>query len=241
MRRLKSDIPAGVTERVTREYKEEWSEAKNEWIGPACLVRLEIRECIKNRRVVGERCYNAQGQLVQEVPLKNGKKHGREINWDDDGTLNLIEPYFEGKMHGIAKQYQNGRLIGTYKTIHGTGYDVWRGQIGDGRIFVSEIHPMSDGMIHGFQWRLNQDQLSVNEEKHWYKGKPHGIERDWRERKLMRGYPKYWLHGEAVTKRQYVQAAQKDPTLPPFRLKDNSPRREFPPEIRRLLRPLKKR
>jgi hypothetical protein len=231
MRRPKSDIPAGVTEHVVEEY----SRSRG-------LIRLEKRECLFDGRLIGYRYYDDNGRLQIETALKDGTNHGRAIHWNDDGTLNFIEPYFEGKVHGTAKQYQNGKVIGTYKMSHGTGYDVWRNQIADGPIYVSEIHSMRDGSMHGFEWWLNEDQKSVHEEKHWYGGSYHGIEREWHwSGKLRRGYPKYWVHGEAVTKRQYVKLAQKDPTLPPFRLKDNLPRREFPPEIRRLLQPLKKR
>jgi len=120
--------------------------------------------------------------------------------------------------------------------VHGTGYDVWRNQIADGPVYASEIHSMRDGLMHGFEWWLNEDHRSVYEEKHWHEGKLHGVERFWVGKKLRRSYPKYWVQDKAVTKRQYVRAAQKDPTLPPFRVKDNSPTREFPPEIRRLLK-----
>jgi antitoxin component YwqK of YwqJK toxin-antitoxin module len=236
MRPLKSDIPAGVTERTVKEFSEDK-------FGMGGIVHLEVRECIKDGKVVGERLYDGQGRLQIERPLKNRKKHGREIYFNDDGTILLIEPYADGKIHGTARQYdRKGRIVGTYAMVHGTGYDVWRNQNAGGPIYVSEIHSMADGIPHGVEWWLNEDQKSVHEEKHWYEGSYHGIEREWhRSGKLMRGYPKYWVHGEAVTKRQYVQAAQKDPTLPPFRLKDNSPWREFPPEIRRLLRPFKKK
>jgi hypothetical protein len=231
MRRPKSDIPDGATERVIQKY--------NRNMG---LIRLERRECTFNGELVGYRCYDDKGRLQIETPLEAGKKHGREIHWNDDGTLNFIEPYSHGKMHGAAKQYENGRVIGTYKMVHGTGYDVWRNQIADGPVYVSEIHSMRDGMSHGFEWWLNDDQKSVHEEKHWYEGTYHGIEREWHwSGKLRRGYPKYWIGGEAVTKRQYVRAARKDPTLPPFHVKENSPRRKFPLEIKRLLKMPKKK
>ncbi len=230
MRRPKSDIPDGVTERVIQEYKRNMG-----------LISLEKRECISNGQLVGYRCYDDKGRLQIETPLRDGKKHGREIYWNEDGTLDLIEPHFEGKMHGTAKQYHNGRVTGTYKMVHGTGYDVWRDQIANGPLYVSEIHSMRNGSMHGFEWWLNEDHRSVHEEKHWYEGKLHGVARFWVGNKLRRSYPKYWMQDEAVTQRQYVRAAQKDPTLPPFRVKDNSPRRDFPLEIRRLLRPVKKR
>ena len=227
MRRPKSDIPAGAEEKIIQQY-----EANERGV-----VNWETRECTVGGKVVGWRSYDAVGRLMDETPLKDGNKHGRQIFWNEDGTIDFIEPFFEGKVHGTAKQYQDGKLIGTYKIVHGTGYDVWRGHRGDGVVRVSEIHPIRDGLPHGFEWWLNEDQRSVYEEKHWFNGKWHGIEREWNfKNKLRRGYPKYWLHGEAVTKRQYISAARKDAALPPFRLKDNSPKREFPPEIRRLLK-----
>jgi hypothetical protein len=234
MRRPKSDIPAGAEEKVIQQYEAKPTERGS-------VVNLETHEYTIDGKVVGWCSYDAEGRLVTETPVKNGKKHGRQIFWNEDGTVDLIEPYFEGKMHGTAKQYQDGKLIGTYKMVHGTGYDIWRGQRGDGVVLVSEIHPMRDGLPHGFEWWLNRDQRSVYEEKHWCKGMPHGVERHWHSKQLRRGYPKYWVRDEAVTKRQYIAAARKNPTLPPFRLKDNSPKREFPPEIRRLLKAPKRK
>jgi hypothetical protein len=235
MRRPKSDIPACAEERIIRQYEDKRTEHGG-------VVNLETREYTIAGKVVGWRSYDSEGRLVTETPLKDGKKHGRQIFWNEDGTIDFIEPFFEGKVHGTAKQYQEGKLIGTYTMVHGTGYDVWRGHRGDGVIVVSEIHPMRDGLPHGFEWWLNQDQRSVYEEKHWFNGKWHGIEREWNsENKLRRGYPKYWIRGEAVTKRRYIAAGRKDATLPPFRRKDHSPKREFPPEIRRLLKDAKKR
>jgi hypothetical protein len=34
-----------------------------------------------------------------------------------------------------------------------------------------------------------------------------------------------------MTKRQYLRARAKDPTLPPFRKTDNRPQRRFPAEV----------
>jgi hypothetical protein len=229
-----------ATERVSCAYKEIWNEAKGRSIGPSALIHLEVRECISDGKVVGTRAYDRERRLQIETPLKDGKKHGREIYWNDDGTLNFIEPYFEGKMHGTAKQYHKGKVIGTYKMVHGTGYDVWLNQNADGPMHVSEIHSMRDGSMHGFEWWLDEGQKSVHEEKYWHEGRPHGVERMWSRGKLSRGYPKFWIQGREVKKSEYIHAAKKDPRLLPFRLKDNSPRREFPPEIRRLLRPPKK-
>ena len=94
MKRFKSDIPQNVIEHTTREFRRD---------GGAIYHRLS--NCVLNGEVVGQRAYNKEGQLVTETPLKDGTKHGREYQWDDDGRLILIEPYVNGKVHGTAKQY----------------------------------------------------------------------------------------------------------------------------------------
>jgi hypothetical protein len=225
LRRFKSDIPTNVVERVTRKFRRE-----------GALIYLRLTFCILTGEVVGQRAYGEEGQLVNETPMRNGKKHGREFNWDDDGKLSLIEPYVNGKVHGTAKQYgQNGSVIGTYSLRHGTGYDIWRWEHEDGTVNISEIHTLRDGLPHGYEWWVNQNPHIVRHELHWHEGQYHGIERQWNTaNKLRRGHPQYWIKGERVNKRKYLRAATRDSTLPPFRLKDNSPRRKFPSAIEQL-------
>ena len=218
MRRFKSDIPPNVVEHVTREYRRDDS-----------AIYFRLTDCVLNGEVVGQRGYGEEGQLVMEIPLRNGSRHGREFQWNDDGTLSLIEPYANGKIHGTAKQYgRNGSVIGTYTLRHGTGYDIWRQEEEDGTIYISEIHTLKDGLPHGYEWWLTHKGI-VWHELHWHEGEYHGIERQWNwVGKLRRGFPQYWIKGDRVTKRQYLRAAEKDPTLPSFLLEDNSPRRKFP-------------
>jgi hypothetical protein len=221
VKRPRSDIPLNAVERRVEGYDDH-------------------AECVLDGRVVGQRFYNEHGKMFRETPLKDGKKHGKEIEWNDDGALLSVEPYFEGRIHGLAKQYgQGGKVIGTYRFVHGTGYDIWRWEWWEDFAPVSEVHSMQNGALHGYEWWLDPDQRNVHHERHWYEGNYHGIERMWNHRrKLSRGYPKYWIRGEAVTKRQYVKAAKYDKTLPLFRTRDNSPRRRFPPIIQKvLLRP----
>ena len=101
----------------------------------------------------------------------------------------------------------------------------------------------TDGVSpHGFEWWINEDQLSVNEERHWRDGQKHGIERDWTLKGgLRRGYPKYFVAGQQVPRRQYIKAVASDPSLPPFRKVENRPRRIFPPVIARHLGDLRGR
>ena len=227
MRRFKSDIPPNVVERITREFRRECG-----------AIYWRLTDCVLNGEVVGQRSYGEEGQLVKETPLRNGSKHGREYQWDDDGKLSLIEPYVNGKIHGTAKQYgRDGSVIGTYSLHHGTGYDVWRLEWDDGTTSISEIHTLRDGLPHGYEWRLTTKPHILWHELRWHEGEYHGIERQWNAaHKLRRGFPKYWIKGEPVTKRKYLRAAEKDLTLPPFRIKDNSPRRRFPSAIEQLLK-----
>lgn len=225
MRRFKSDIPQNVVEKVTREFRREGS-----------AIYHQLTDCVLNGEVVGQRVYGEEGQLVIETPLRNGKKHGREFDWAEDGTLSLIEPYANGKIHGTARQYgRDGSVIGTYSLRHGTGYDIWRMENEDGAIHISEIHTFRDGLRHGYEWWLTENPHIVWHELHWHDGQFHGIERQWNAtNKLHRGFPRYWIKGERVDKRKYLRAATKDLTLPPFHLKDNSPRRKFPTDIEQL-------
>ncbi|MBI5034651.1 MAG: hypothetical protein HZB51_29365 [Chloroflexi bacterium] len=227
MKRLKSDIPPDAVEQVVSEYSQEDAH-----------IDYQIRGCLLNGQLVGRRAYAADGTLIMETPLQNGQKHGREITWNEDGTLLLVEPYVNGQIHGTAKQYgSDGQLIGTYRLVHGTGYDIWRQERGDGHIVISEVHSLKSGLLHGYEWWFTERGLLWHE-RHWRDGQYHGIERMWNSQgKLKRGYPKYWIAGKAVTKQKYLQAIQTDKTLPIFRMRDNSPRRKFPPEIEQLLVP----
>ena len=225
MKRRKSDIPEEAEERLASEYKEQGHH-----------ILFQVNECILNGKVVGTRSYDREGKLVVETPLKDGKRHGREYRWNEVGALESVEPYFEGKIHGLAKQYgRNGKVIGTYRCVHGTGFDIWRSERIDGSVVITEIHSLHDGLPHGSEWWLNDDQRSVWHELHWQQGILHGIERMWNNKgSLRRGYPKYWIRGEAVSQRIYLKAAEQDRTLPLFRVDDNRPQRQFPAEIESL-------
>ena len=222
MRRPKSDIPQDASERQIEAYREQGR-----------LVYFRVAECILNGQVVGRRAYDGEGILRVETSLNNGKKHGREYIWDERGVLESVEPYIEGQLHGLAKQYnRKGKVIGTYRFVRGTGFDIWRFERDDGSIGISEIFSVQDSALQGYEWWLREDQRSVWHERHWQKGQLHGIERMWNDNgKFKRGYPKYWIQGKVVTKRAYLRAAEKDKTLPVYGEKDNRPQRRFPDEL----------
>jgi antitoxin component YwqK of YwqJK toxin-antitoxin module len=196
-------------------------------------------EYLVGGKVVGSREFHETGELAFERPLKEGRVHGTEYRWDCPGELLSEEPYVKGLPHGTARQWLGGKLIGSYTMVRGTGIDLWWQEREDGSVYLSEVYPLRDGRPHGFEWWLNEDQETVCIERHYWEGKPHGIWREWNSRgRLCRGFPEYYVGGVKVTRPQYLRAAREDPTLPPFREEDNEPRRRFPPEIARHLRPL---
>jgi hypothetical protein len=226
MRVRKSDIPAGVTEVEISEYSQ-----------TGHIVSYRVMECLLDGEVVGQRCYDDDGNLQIETPIRNGKKHGRVYIWNETGALESVEPFVDGKRHGLAKQYgRKGNVIRTYRFVHGTGYDIWRWEREDGSTYISEVFSARDGALDGYEWWLKEDQQSVWHERHWHQGKFHGIERMWNEQgRLKRGFPKYWIQGQAVRKPVYLRASGKDDSLPSFKEKENRPRRKFSEEIERQL------
>jgi len=187
-----------------------------------------------HREIVGYRSLHETGEVETDHTIKNGRKDGLEWRFDEPGVLVSVIPYRNGNEHGTAKQYDdNGKLIGTYRMIHGTGIDLWRAtSFVDGPIVLSEVRFMKSGNPHGFEWWINDDQSSVYHERHWRDGCLHGIDRRWNAKgRLRRGYPKYYVDDRKVTKRQYLRATERDRTLPRWRESDNSSMRIFPSEI----------
>jgi hypothetical protein len=220
MKHYRSSIPQAARERVTATFV-------------TCPQKYKV-ECVLNGKVVGIRYFHNTGELADESPLKNGLTHGTVYRSDVPGKLLSAAPYSHGLPHGTARQWsEDGKLIGAYTMRHGTGIDLWWCEsFENGLPYLSEARYVKDGKWHGFDWWLNEDQKSVWEERHFRNGQIHGIERLWNWKgRLHRGYPRYWVNDLRMTKRQYLRARAKDPTLPPFRKTDNRPQRRFPAEV----------
>jgi hypothetical protein len=217
-------IPPDAEERVVASYPDGTVKQAEYWL---------------NGQHIAARHFDPTGNLEGETPYQNGVIHGIRYRWDEPGKLLSAEPFEHGVPHGTACQWAaDGRLLGTYTLDHGTGIDLWWQEWSDGSAHLAEVHYMQDGEPHGFDWWLNDDQQSVFIERHWWHWNQHGIERQWNaEGRLSRGYPRYWVEGERVTKRQYLKAAARDSSLPLFRPEENEPYRSFPPEVAEHLRP----
>ncbi|HKO13019.1 MAG TPA: hypothetical protein VJV22_13680 [Acidobacteriaceae bacterium] len=229
MKHYRSSLPKNARERVVathiagpQKYKAEY------WM---------------NRKLVGIRYFSPNGELQSECPLKDGRRHGILYFFEDDpARVRSSEPWRNGLPHGVARQYGgDGKLLGTYTMKHGTGLDLWWQDFPGGQAYLSEARYYCAGKLHGFEWWLEADQRHVWQERHFAENLLHGIERDWNSRgRVNRGYRRYWIRGRRVTKRQYLSACRKDPSLPRYRESDNKPFRNFPPEVAANLRPVTK-
>ena len=205
-------IPADAVEVMTETYEDGSKRTADYQIGG---------------ETVGRRFWNSSGILGMEYGLKDERMHGLFRTWYENGQLLHISYYIEGKEHGEAKQYdENGNQIGSYVMERGTGLDLWYHNQGGS---LAEEREYCDGKLHGYERWWNEDNQTVHEESHFWNGVEHGIFRSWnRQHKLSRGYPRYFIHGKRVTKREYVRACHADPTLPPFIVEDNQPFRKLP-------------
>ena len=172
---------------------------------------------------VGYRCWNDSGTLVMAYAMRDGQMHGPFCTWHDNGSLCEEATYVMGKEHGTTTQYDpDGSLVGSYTLDHGTGIDRWFSSAG----VLSEERHLRDGQRHGPERWWCENGREVWQEAFFADGLHHGIAREWNEHgRLRRGFPQYYVAGKRVTKRQYLAACRRDPSLPPFDARDNQPQR----------------
>lgn len=111
-----------------------------------------------------QRSFYRNGQVREEVPLRNGRRHGVARTWYKNGTLALEEPYQDGKLHGVCRQWdERGKLLGEYQMNHGTGIQrVWfeNGKLQWEHSFVNGMSTgpvrlwLQDGSFASEQWLI---------------------------------------------------------------------------------------
>jgi antitoxin component YwqK of YwqJK toxin-antitoxin module len=192
----------------------------------------KMAEYFLDGQLVGVRSWNEADQLDMEYGIRDNQRHGLFRTWYDNGQLEEVTCYEHGKEHGTTEQYDaTGNLIGTYTMVHGTGLDLWFVEPG---VLAEERH-YQDGERHGYERWWRRDNRTIGQEGHFWQGIEHGIFREWNQaERLRRGYPRYFVAGRQVSKRQYERACRRDPTLRPFRAEENSPARQLPEEVQRL-------
>ncbi len=182
-----------------------------------------------NGEKIGYRYWDENGQILMEYDIKDDQMHGSFRTWHDNGILHHESHYIEGKEHGISRQYDwDGNLIGTYEMNRGTGADLWYCEKG----ILSEERYLKNGEREGYERWWNGDNATIFSEQHFKEGIEHGIFREWNQRGgLRRGFPKYFIQGEKVTKRQYIKACERDVFLPKYVAAEDSPHRLLPQNL----------
>lgn len=139
-------------------------------------------------KTIVQRNFYRNGQVRQEVPLRNGHKQGVIRSWHRNGVLASEESFENDLPHGICRYWdESGRLLGRYKMVHGTGIQrAWHDN-GQLQIEVSTV----GGQFCGRSRIWLRDGTLISE--HFY------------------------LDGQNVTPDAYRAAAAKDDRLPKFR------------------------
>lgn len=132
-----------------------------------------------------QKSYYRNGQLREELPLWDGRRHGIVRTWHKNGALASEEPYQDGLLHGLCRQWNEaGRLLGEYQMDRGTGAQrAWHDN-GQLQLEVSTVV----GEFCGRNRLWLRDGTLISE--HIY------------------------LYGRIVTAEEYHAAAMDDPRLP---------------------------
>lgn len=135
-----------------------------------------------------QKTFYRNGQLYEQVPVRNGRRHGIARVWHKNGVRASEEPCENGLLHGVCRHWNDaGRRLGEYRMIHGTGIQRDWHDNGKLQIEISTVH-----------------------------GEFCGRNRIWlRDGTLLA--ERFYLHGLAVSAEMYRAAAAKDKTLPRFR------------------------
>jgi MORN repeat variant len=138
--------------------------------------------------------YYRNGQLREQAPMRNGRRHGIVRAWHKNGVLASEERYQNGLLHGVCRQWSEaGRLLGKYRMVHGTGVQrVWH----------------ENG-------RLQLEFSTVN-------GDFSGRHRLWLHDGALMSEEIY-LHGRPVTAEDYRATRSKDKSLPKLTGKAGKP------------------
>jgi hypothetical protein len=135
-----------------------------------------------------QRYFYRTGLLREEVPLRNGRRHGVARTWHKNGVLASEEPCRNGVPHGTYRQWDEaGRLLGEYRMVRGTGIQ-----------------------------RAWHDNGQLQMEVSTVRGEFCGRNRIWlRDGTLLS--ERFYVHGRIVSLEEYREAAARDKTLPRFR------------------------
>jgi hypothetical protein len=204
------------------------------WISPGATIVVEDQNketmwgvARVGRRAVARLMWTRDGRLLYEKGLDaEGRGHGIELERHESGGVAWCAQWAHGKQHGLAMQLDaRGRPLLVTTFVRGRGTDIW---IDCGA--VSEVREMADGTLHGSVVWGNPRRPS-SEEQFW-RGKRHGVFREWDDGKLRRGVPQFYVRDARVSRRAYVTAQARDASLPVYDERDDANARPLPAVVR---------
>lgn len=135
-----------------------------------------------------QKTFYRNGLLREQVPVRNGHRHGVVRVWHNNGKRASEEPFKDGLLHGICRHWNEaGGRLGEYLMVHGTGVQ-------------REWH--NNGKLQMEVWTVRGDFCGRN--RIWLRDGTLLAER-------------FYLHGLVVSAGTYRAAAAKDKNLPKFR------------------------
>lgn len=212
--RYKSSIPPNANEVV----KERFSDGSK-----------KVSHYFVKRVWVGWRYWYEDGSVDVEWGIKDGQRHGLRLEYHQNGRLAHVERYRNGRENGTARQWsEDGKLLVTYRLANGVGLDLWC-DFDTGTL--AEEHLWPDCGQVGYNRLWNKNERTIWQEQYYTGAGHHGIWREWNKQgRLKRGFPHFYVHDKRVTKRQYANACEGDPTLARYRPEDDRPYRKLPAE-----------
>ena len=135
------------------------------------------------------------GQLREQVPVRNGRRHGVVRTWHKNGKRASEEPFKNGLLDGVCRKWNEaGRRVGEYVMFQGTGLQ-------------REWH--DNGKLQMEIWTIGGDFSGRN--------------RIWlRDGTLLS--ERFYLVGHVVSAEKYREVAAKFKALPKFRGQPAKPR-----------------
>ncbi len=191
--------------------------------------RVAVRHYKISPALVGQRYYNEHGILEWERSLFLGLPHGVEFRFDDAGNLESRTGYRKGMEHGLALQWSpDGLLVGQYSMDGGSGWDLWwESTVGKGAM-LAEARRYQNGRRCGDEWWFASGEC-LEAALCFRDDLRHEVEWRWgRSGKVQRGFPRFLLQDQRVTKRAYLLAATQEPGLRVPEARDAQPWRTFP-------------
>ncbi len=143
----------GHTERIYNYYlpsqESETQKAGAQGATAQGVTAGSVRPTWDSNNLIAREIYIAEPpRLVHQTLFKQGKQHGIEKLWFDNGQIYSATPFFEGQIDGTCRQWnQAGQLIAQYDIKDGTGHRQIYGT--DGILQIDE--PLEKSIPHGLR------------------------------------------------------------------------------------------